>query len=414
MSDWILVRLARDGTQPAGWVVVSAAGELIDAHAATDAAGLASAAAGRRVALVVPGTDVLQLAATLPAGNESRLAQIVPYALEDQVSEDLDSLHFAIGQALAGPGSRLCVDVVNRALLQRWLAVPEALGLVAQAVYADSELLPLLPGHISAWIEEDNLTLRVPGCRPLVLPASDPAFALELALANDAGALQASHLNVYVTSQDWARHAATYEALRPRVASLKVQLLSGGILPLLGAQLVGAGAINLLQGGYTPVRTGGPTWRTWRLAAGLAAALLGVHLVASGLQIKRLGAQEQALDAGIQQAFAQALPGQIAGTSARKRMEQRLVQLRAAAPESGSLLSLLSALSRAHAAAPGTRIEALSYRKGSIDMKVTGPDAQSLERMNQSLRGAGLTSELASGSARGQDYEGRLQLRSGS
>jgi type II secretion system protein L len=292
--------------------------------------------------------------------------------------------------------------------------VPEALGLVAQAVYADSELLPLLPGHISAWIEEDNLTLRVPGCRPLVLPASDPAFALELALANDAGALQASHLNVYVTSQDWARHAATYEALRPRVASLKVQLLSGGILPLLGAQLVGAGAINLLQGGCTPVRTGGPTWRTWRLAAGLAAALLGVHLVASGLQIKRLGAQEQALDAGIQQAFAQALPGQIAGTSARKRMEQRLVQLRAAAPESGSLLSLLSALSRAHAAAPGTRIEALSYRKGSIDMKVTGPDAQSLERMNQSLRGAGLTSELASGSARGQDYEGRLQLRSGS
>jgi general secretion pathway protein L len=412
MSDWLLVRLARDGTQPAGWVAVSSSGELIDAHAATDAAGLAAAAEGRRVALVVPGTDVLQLAAMLPAGSESRLAQIVPFALEDQVSEELDALHFAVGHALDGPGTPTCVDVVNKALLERWLAVPARLGLTLQAVYADSELLPVLPGHVSAWIDEDTLTLRVDGRRPLLLPAGDPGFALELALGSDPEVLAGCHLIVYASSQDWAQHAPAYEALRARVATLKVQLLSGGVLPLFGAHLLSAGAINLLQGPYAPARSSGFTWGAWRPAAILAGVLLAVHLLASGLQLKRLTAQEHTLDSSIQQVFSQAMPGENAGTNGRKRMEQRLDQIRAGAPESGGLLMLLTAVSAAHGAAPTTHIEALSFRKGLLDLKVSGPDAESLEHMNQSLRGAGLASELASGSSKGQAYEGRLVVRS--
>ncbi len=412
MADWLLVRLARDGEQPLGWVSVATDGHLTGAPATGDAAALSAEAVGHRIALLVPGIDVLQLAVVLPTGNEARQAQIVPYALEEQVAEDVESLHFAVGQPTGGQGSPTPVNVVSRTVLDAWLAQAGGLGISPQALYADSELVPLLTGHVTLLLDGDTLVLRTESTRPAVLPADDPAFALGLAIGSDPEVWAASHLTVYATSLDWQKQSDAIEALRPRLASLKVQLLSGGVLALLATQLHTAAPINLLQGGYAPVRSGAVSWRAWRLAAALAAVLLVTHLVGESLQLRRLAATEKTLDAGLAQAFSQAMPGEPPGSKARARVEQRLVQLRSAAPEGGSLLTLMTAVAGAHAASPTAHIDALSFRKGLLDLKVTGPDAESLERINQSLRSTGLHSELASGSARGQNYEGRLQVRS--
>jgi len=412
MADWLLVRLARDDEQPLSWVSVAPDGHLAGAPASGDASALAEAAIGHRIALLVPGIDVLQLAVGLPVGNEARLAQIVPYALEEQVAEDIETLHFAVGQATAGPGSPTCVNVVSRTLLETWLAQAAALGLTPQALYADSELVPLLAGQVTLLLDGDTLVLRTELNRPATLPADDPAFALGLAIGSDAEVWAAAHLTVYASSLDWQKQSEAIEALRPRLASLKVQLLSGGVLALLATQLPTAAPINLLQGGYAPVRSAAVSWQAWRLAAALACLLLVTHVVGEALQLRRLAAVENTLDAGLVQAFSQAMPGEPFVSKARARVEQRLVQLRNAAPESGSLLALMAAVASAHAASPTAHIDALSFRKGLLDLKVTGPDAESLERINQSLRSTGLQSELASGSARGQNYEGRLQVRS--
>ena len=412
MADWLLVRLARDDEQPLSWVSVASDGHLTGAPATGDAAALVAASVGHRIALLVPGIDVLQLAVGLPAGNEARLAQIVPYALEEQVAEDVETLHFAVGPATAGPGSTTCVNIVSRTLLEGWLAQAAALGITPQAVYADSELVPLLTGHVTLLMDGDTLVLRTESTRPAALPADDPDFALGLAIGTDAQVWAAAHLTVYATSLDWQKRSDAIEALRPRLASLKVQLLSGGVLGLLATQLHTAAAINLLQGGYAPVRSGAVSWRAWRFAAALAGLLLVTHVVGEALQLRRLTATEKTLDAGLDQAFSQAMPGEPVGPKARARVEQRLVQLRNAAPESGSLLAMMTAVGSAQAASQAVHIDALSFRKGLLDLKVTGPDAESLERINQSLRSAGLHSELASGSARGQNYEGRLQVRS--
>jgi len=51
---------------------------------------------GRRVVAFVPGVDVRLAMAQVPARQEKRILQAVPYALEDQLAEDVDTLHFAI------------------------------------------------------------------------------------------------------------------------------------------------------------------------------------------------------------------------------------------------------------------------------------------------------------------------------
>ena len=132
MTEWLLLRVAREPDTPWSWAVVDAAGQLLVAPSESTGAPLQDAAAGRRVALLLPGSDVALLTAALPAGNEAKLQPLVPFALEDQVSQDIELLHFALGQRDVFTGIT-SVAVVERALLQRWLDHAHALGLAPQA-----------------------------------------------------------------------------------------------------------------------------------------------------------------------------------------------------------------------------------------------------------------------------------------
>ncbi|MEP7314722.1 MAG: type II secretion system protein GspL [Pseudomonadota bacterium] len=410
MADMLIVRLARDDDQPMSWATLDARGQLVEPLGSGKPENLAAAADGRRVVLLVPGADVLQLAVDLPDGNEQRLQQIVPFALEEQVAEDIEALHFAIGPRLSGQTT--AVDVVSRTLLDGWLASAADLGLAPQAMHADSELAPVLPGHLTALLEADTVTLRVDGRRAAVLPADNLALALDMAFDPGQVDLGTLHLVVYATSVDWQRYSAPVELLRARFASLKVQLVSGGVLPLLAQHLPHSGAINLLQGRYQPANSGRSTWRAWRIAAILAVALVGLHLLGKGVELRRLHAAEVAVDASIAQTFRAAMPGEQNATDARRRMEQRLGTMQAAGGDQSGLLSFLSAVATARGAAPQTRIEAIAFRKGSMELRVAAPDAASLELMNQALRGKGYSSEITAGTARGKDYEGRVQVKS--
>ncbi len=184
-------------------------------------------------------------------------------------------------------------------------------------------------------------------------------------------------------------------------------------MPLLAQQLGDARAINLRQGAYVAPRQAAGSWRAWRLAASLAAALLVLHLVAQGLEWRSLKAQERELDGALTQLLQGVAPGERYGADLRRRMEKRLVAATAAGSQRDSLLGMLTAVAQAHQNAPNTRIEAMNFRKGSIEMRVSGPDAGSIDVINQALRTAGLKSDLTSGAPGKGNYVGRMQISAG-
>ncbi|HEV7431575.1 MAG TPA: GspL/Epsl periplasmic domain-containing protein, partial [Steroidobacteraceae bacterium] len=100
------------------------------------------------------------------------------------------------------------------------------------------------------------------------------------------------------------------------------------------------------------------------------------------------------------------------GGSIRKNLEPRLLAAQAQGGRSG-LLPALQALARAMKGVPGARVRALNYKDGAVELKLRASDAQSLDRINQSLRGAGWQAELISGGADGDAFEGNMKLRSG-
>ena len=101
MSDWLLLRLPRSPEQAATWLVVDARGAPTGPPQSGPLSLAAARAAGRRVCVLAPGADVLLAEPDVPAKAGAKLQQLVPYALEEHLAEDIDELHFAIGKRAA-------------------------------------------------------------------------------------------------------------------------------------------------------------------------------------------------------------------------------------------------------------------------------------------------------------------------
>ena len=409
MADWLLLRLGREDDQLPVWVSVAPSGHLTQQPVSGDAQALQAAALGKRVVVIVPGAEVLQTRVALPPGSDSRLAQVVPNALEEHLADDIEHLHCATARSVDAAG-RIDVDVVAHSKMNAWLEAAAALGVTPQSMQADSSLVPQVSGVLSVLIDRDSLSITREGERPLVLPSADATFALDLAVG-DAAQRAAAHMVVYASSQDWQAHAAAFEALRPSLASFKVQLLSAGVLPLLAAQVAQQQAINLLQGRHAPRSTSNQGWSRWRVAAALGLLLAGVQLVAQVWQIRQLTTTNSLLEAQLRQQVMSLLPGEQAGPGLRTRLQQRLNKAQSVGADAQGLLGMLSVVAAAQNPASPAKVQSLGFGRGALDLKLGGADAAALEHVSQALVSAGYRSELTAGAQRGDHYEGRVQVR---
>jgi general secretion pathway protein L len=416
VADWLLLRLPRAPGGPASWLIAGPGGAPLAATGSGSLADAAAAAAGRRLCVLVPGSDVLLAEPELPLKSGVKPQQVVPYALEEQLAEDIDALHFAIGKRAAA-STRTPVAVVSRTLMDEWLAALADAGLKPECMYADSELLPANPSQAVALLEEDAVFLRAPGASPVCLPADALAEALGIAAAVPAGAAAgdgepagAGGLILYSGTGEWAAHSAQVEAARERFVSLKVQLLGEGPLALFAQQLPATSAVNLLQGAYAPKGSSAVGLQAWRVAALLLLGLVGLHVAGKAAELRVLKSRERAADAAMCETFRSALPGRSCSGDLRQQMEDRLRAVRGSGGSNG-LLGALQALAQARSAAPGTSLQSLNFHDGGLEMTLNAPDAASLNRLSEQLRNNGWHADLIGGNTVGNSYQGRVQIR---
>jgi general secretion pathway protein L len=104
------------------------------------------------------------------------------------------------------------------------------------------------------------------------------------------------------------------------------------------------------------------------------------------------------------------MPGQQSAADARRRVAARLAEINGSGG-GGTLLPALSAIANARTAAPSANIEGITFRDGTLDLRITAPDAASLDAIGQQLRAARWQADILGGSANGDSYRGRLQVK---
>lgn len=415
MADSFVLRYPAPGSSAdyCEWVVVDAHGVRAGDAGQGSLADASAALAGRRLIVVVPGEEVLLAAPDLPTRSAAKLAKLIPFALEEQLATDVEAMHFA--SARVGTGSALQVAAIERARLAAWLGDLAAAGLAPAMLHPDSLLVPDNPAHVVVLLEAGRLIVRRPGGLPLVLQAEPLGAALSVAGLTPPGAdtpAVAPHVLLYAAAADWAAAAPVVESLRPGYASLNVQVLADGALPLLAAGAVNATPLSLLQGEFVARQGVAVDWQRWRLAAGLLAALLVTHLGATGVEWWRLRQDEARLDQQLKVLAAEALPdvqNLSRLPSVRLAIEGRVRKSRAAVSE--GLLGTLNTLGTAVGAAPGTQVQSLSYRDGTSELTLDAPDVSALDRVQQAARSRGFDAQLQGATQHDARYQGHLQLK---
>lgn len=390
------------------WMPVDSAGAR---HGNVQSGSLSDAAAfagGRKVIVIVPGTDVHLAEPVLPVKAGAKLLQVVPFALEEQMATDIEDLHFAVGRRDDRPGTP--VAAVSRELMDTWIATLRSANLHVEAIYPETAALPVTPNGVTLLVDGPRVFVKRESGPGAVLDVQPMIEAVQLALA--AGDDSREHVTIYLNEEVYERDRDLFEGLREFTASLQLKLLPDGALPLLAASVMQTPSINLLQGAYAQKKKLHVSFQPWRYAAILAGVFLVAHFAVKAWQLADLERTEARLDSEIAQVFQQAMPGAPVPDplSARKQFELRLNALRGGGEVSG-MMTAMGVLGEAMTQTPGVTIEALSFRDDATDVRIFASSVDELDKIQHVATERGLTAEIQSANPRDSKVEGRMKFR---
>lgn len=352
-------------------------------------ADLSSQSDGARQILVAPSEAVTLHRLALPSRKRSTWARAVPFALEDYLVEDIETLHFALGGAV--DGGYLPVAVVDRILLSAWLETCDQAGLTPAAVVPDSLLLPWQNDEWSVLLEARRALVRTGRWEGFATERDNLALLLAQALA-EAGETKPRRLRVWGAPA--TELAETGVELSPEDTPIEpLALFASGYQP--------ATVLNLLQGGYSRQAHWGRWLRPWRAAAALAGMTLLVQIAGQVYDHWRLQREVTALRTEIERTFKDALPEATRIVNPKVQMETRLREL---APSGGSgFLELLYQGAQPLAHFPNVTLRGLGYRDGQLDLALEGGDPAVLDRLRQQFeRQPGLRMDMRTTQREGQ------------
>jgi general secretion pathway protein L len=347
-----------------------------------------------------PAGETLLLRARLPTRSRAKIAQALPYALEEQLLDPPGELHFAFVPEADGS---LAVAVTRRARLKAWLAALAAARLRIAQLSPAVLSLPLLPDAWSLAFLGDEVALRTGRYSGFGGPAQAQPPAWLAHAMTEARELTAPPVKLLAFDMppDFAQGA--WEAL----AGVPVEPASAQALP---RQQV---SLNLLQGEFAPRGRWTDLARPYLPAAALIALWLIGGVAAGALEWANLWRTQRAAEAEMHALFTASFPETKTVLDPARQMQKQAEQLMA---RSGTSLShdFLPLWARALPllqGETGARLETLSYAERSLTLGLAAADAGSIEALARRLRAAALHVDEQSGTRRGAQFEARLILR---
>ncbi|MFZ4790190.1 MAG: type II secretion system protein GspL [Candidatus Competibacteraceae bacterium] len=359
-------------------------------------AELAALSSSVRLLLVAPGETITLHPIPLPSRKRSTWARAVPYALEDALADDIETLHFAL--AAAPDDGRLPVAVIAHAQLRAWLETCSAAGLSPVAVVPEPLLLPWQPGDWSVLLEERRAVVRTGRWDGFAADRETLDFILNQALA-EAGDAKPQRLRV------WGGPPPE------RVGTDLIWQEEGPAEPLLLFTTMAQPVIlNLLQGPYSRQAHWGRRLQPWRAAAMLAGIWLLIQGVTQVYDYQRLRQELSTLQTGMEQAYKDAVPGATRIVNPKAQLEARLRELTPSGG-GGGFLDLLYRGGQPLTGFSELTLRGLSYRDGQLDLALDGGSPAVLDRLRQQLeQQPGLRTELRSTQREGQ-VESKVTLK---
>ena len=222
------------------------------------------------------------------------------------------------------------------------------------------------------------------------------------------------HLLVYCDAPVADEYEKDWALLRHELETVDVHLLPDGALPRLAVTVASGAGINLLQGRFGERTDFSAAFRPWRFAAMLLIGLFIVGIGGKAADYFRLSLEQAELKEQFADVYQQLRPGAsrdivdpIGVVNSLRRGQTDVV---AEGPQ--VFLPSLEQLARALQGNDTVNVEAISYRAGVIDVRLTAPDVPTLDRIVQAVGASGqFNASLQSADSVGDRVNSRIQIR---
>lgn len=415
MAEYLVIRLPADPEAAANWIAVDGNGTRISAPVTGPLAEATKDVGNREVIVLVPAAMVLSMTADIPVKRGPKLLSALPFALEEQVADDVEDLHFAAG--VRGENGLLPVAVVSHALMLDWLGRLEDANITPARVIPENHGLARIPGTLSVLVAEDQVMFNDGADNEFVLQHVKPSDALAVAGAlNDDHlgdeAENTGHLLVYCEPSDEQRFEHDWIALRHELSSVDINLLPDGVLPRLAVTVAAGRGINLLQGRYGVKTEVATLFRPWRYAAILLLSLGVLGLAGKGVDYYRLSQEEATLKAQFHELYREMRPQDNREIVDPVSIVNSIRRGTGGPSAAQVFLPSLQELSVAMQQNESADIEAISYRAGVIDVRLTAPDVATLDSIQKIVSSSGrFTASIQSTDQVGDKVSSRIQIR---
>ena len=384
--NWLRLPAQTDG--PLGWAQLD--GESVVAQGEVDSpTDLPDSFFETPVTAVAPAQVANVLLAEIPARSRAQLLAAVPFAIEDRVAQDIETLHCVPGEQ---QDKTVTIAAVDQFWLEQVLERLDAHRLTLRNVWVENAWLPAtqpmvwqLPAYAIYGDDQGNRSRLAPDDLSWLIPAD-------------------VQVDVFATADvTWSLPDTLAVGQRKGFASVWV---------LWAHCAAHRSGVDLLQGAFAranPGQNARPWWISVGVAAGVALAMY------TGLQwanLMRLQSQITQLRNQQIQLFEETFPDLSHGGNPVARMRSQVNARLSGFGAADSFLGLLRSAGLHIAKNPRVQIQSFDYRDRTLVLRLTAESVADFDALAAALQQEnGLRAQLGSSTNTGSGYEGTMQIR---
>ncbi|RCU51144.1 type II secretion system protein GspL [Corallincola holothuriorum] len=361
VNEQLVIRLGHEHDAPVHWLVWSySSSEVIASGTLAGVEQLETLherVGGRKPVVLVPSSEVGLHNVPLPPKAGRAVIKALPFMLEEQLTQDVDSLHFALGERKDNVQQ---VMVVSRLKMAQWLDWLREANFEPQRLLPDLLALPWQEDGWTALDMEQQLLLRTDEFAGIVVEHDNAELYLQSMIAAREESEEPQLLNSY---QPWIFADIDGLQIERQPEELPMQLL---------AEHLPSHKWNLLQGDFEAKREVDTRWLPWRKVAIVVGVCLLLNMVLDGLQLLRLSNQTALAKEQTLSVFKVVFPEVKASSvsKARSIMKQKLGELGGSVSTDLSLFSMLSQLEKPFSDVANMSLASLKFDSRRRELRI--------------------------------------------
>lgn len=369
-----LSNLSEDSDYTVSWVIREANDELkLFQGSLSDAALVLKQ---YKVIVVLPGENVAFFLVSIPGTNLQKIRLALPYALEDSVIDDVDTLHFSLGREAAD--NQYQVTVINKKYLDWILYELLNAGVIPEIITADYSILT----------EKNTLFI---GQNKILYNGNDIQFSSNPDFISSQNNDFLTNNNIFKiiqckTTQESENEKTEIDELAERL-EIEIEICHAQELSCLIKHGSADNVINLLQGDYKKKKNWSQERKTWMPIAIMFLIWIGIKGSLFAVDYIKLNQQSKKINAEIVQLYKKTFPKSKRIIDAKSQMQQKLNDLKKRKGLKGRGFSeMLSGSAAVLGKYKNLQIKALRYFDGRINLELQLSSLQELDKLKEQLK----------------------------